>query len=35
MQLEEIKDTMNWQKPENISVVPYFRQLYLNVGMSN
>lgn len=36
MQLEEIKDTMNWQKPENKSIVPYFKELlHLNVGTSD
>jgi hypothetical protein len=35
MQLEEIKGTMNWQKPETMSIVPYFREfLYLNIGIT-
>lgn len=32
MQLEGIKDTVEWQKPEIMSIVLYFRALvYLNV----
>lgn len=36
MQLEEIKDTTDWQKPENVSVVPYTKELlYLSVAALN
>lgn len=36
MQLEEIKDTTDWQKPENVPVVPYTKELlYLSVAALN